>query len=343
MPVEVTLLENASAEWDGYVAAAPDACIYHDARWKNVIEETFHHRCHYLLASRQGRAAGVLPLVEIRSPWFGRYLVSLPFLTYGGVLAEDGQAADALAQAAIGLCRETGARWVELRQRGEAALDWASRRHKVALVVPVEAGAESLWTHLGSRLRGKVRKAQRSGGGFEVLGGEGTRSFYLVFSRNMRDLGTPVYPLRFFEAIGRHFAAETRVFLVSHGGRITAAAFGLGDRDCLQLPWICSDYRYSGNYWSEFLYWSIIEWAAGHGYRLVDFGRSTAGSGNYRFKKQWNPEEIPLAWYYWARNDEGPPGLSPDNPRFSLAIRLWRRLPLPVANLLGPPIVRYLP
>lgn len=343
MSLHVTQLDGADRLWRDYVAAAPSACIYHDARWRDVIEEVFRHRCHYLTALSHARIVGVLPLVEIRSLLFGRFLVSLPFVTYGGIAAEDEEATRALAEAAIRLGRRASASWIELRQRCAAHLDWPCRRHKVALVVPVAGGAAGLWARLSSRLRGKVRKAQRSGAGFEAGDAGRVGDFYRVFSRNMRDLGTPVYPRRFFESIGRHFSQETRVFVVRRGKDPVAAAFGLDDGERLQLPWICSDYLHATDYMNEFLYWSILEWAAGRGYRQVDLGRSTAGGGNHRFKKQWNPEEIPLAWYHWTASGNGMPQLNPENPRFRLAIRLWQRLPLALANSLGPRIVRFLP
>lgn len=343
MGLQVTTLDAAEPLWRDFVASSRSACIYHDARWREVIEEVFRHRCHYLAALEDGRLAGVLPLVEMRSVLFGRFLVSLPFVTYGGIAAENGRACHALAEAAIGLGRRMGANWIELRQRGAAGPDWPCRRHKVALLVSLAGGSAGLWTRLSSRLRGKVRKAQRGGAVFEAGDAAAIPDFYRVFCRNMRDLGTPVYPRRWFESIGRHFPRETRIFAVRRAGRAVAAAFGLDDGERLQLPWICSDYHQAADYMNEFLYWSILEWAAERGYRHVDLGRSTAGGGNHRFKKQWNPEEISLAWYHWTPSGNGMPQLNPDNPRFRLAIRIWQRLPLAFANLLGPRIVRFLP
>ncbi len=343
MTPQLVTLDHIEGLWRDFVATAPGACIYHDARWRDVIEEVFRHRCHYLAVLEDDRVAGVLPLVEMRSLLFGRFLVSLPFVTYGGIATEDGRARHALAEAAICLGRGLGARWIELRQRSPVGLEWPSRQHKIALVVPVAVGPAELWTKLSSRLRGKIRKAQRCGAAFEVDGAARISDFYRVFARNMRDLGTPVYPRRFFESIGRHFGQETRVFLVRRGANAVAAAFGLEDGERLQLPWICSDYRHAGDYVNEFLYWSILEWAAGRGYRHVDLGRSTVGSGNHRFKKQWNPVEIPLVWYHWTPEGDVLPQLSPENPRFRLAVRLWQKLPLPLANLFGPHLVRFLP
>jgi len=343
MRVQVTGIEGVSEGWKQYLSTCPAACIYHDERWKEVIEKTFGHHCHYLAAISNGRVRGVLPLVEMRSALFGHFMVSLPFVTYGGLAADDDDARSALTAAAIRLAQQTKSGYIELRQRADAALSWACRKHKVALVVNLPTAAEQAWAALSSRLRGKVRKAQRSGAAFQALGPEAAAEFYRVFARNMRDVGTPVYPLDFFRNIGRTFSEETYIFLVRQAGNTVAAAFGLRDCERLQLPWICSDYRYTRNYFNEFLYWSVIEWACGRGFRQVDLGRSTAGGGNHRFKKQWNPQEIILPWYYWTADGGGPPQLNPDNPRFSLPIRLWRRLPLAVTNLLGPRIVRSIP
>jgi len=342
MRVEVTGLDGDTSGWRQFAACRPGVSIYHDPRWREVFQESFGHRCEYLTARREGRVTGVLPLVRLDTLLFGRFLVSLPFVTYGGLLAEDSASAAALAAAAVELARGCRARHIELRQREEAAIGWGCRDHKVSLAVRLPERIEQAWSALSSRLRGKVRKAERSGAAFAVAGAEGIPGFYAVFARNMRDLGTPVYPGRFFQSIARYFPGELRLFEVRREGRVAAAAFGLLYGEELQLPWICSDYRYSKDYLNEFLYWSVLEWAHGEGLRVVDFGRSTAGSGGHRFKLQWNPEERRLPWYYWSRNGAAPQA-DPQNPRYRLAIRCWRHLPLALANRLGPPIVRGLP
>jgi predicted N-acyltransferase len=190
-------------------------------------------------------------------------------------------------------------------------------------------------------LRGKVRKARREGANFAASGADAVAGFYSVFARNMRDLGTPVYPSRFFERIVAAFPDEAVCFLATVAGRPAAAAFGLKDAGCLRLPWICSDYELSGTYINEFLYWSVLEWAHGQGFRAVDLGRSTAGGGNHRFKMQWLPCEKPLFWYYWT-SKASPPDICPENRKYAAAIRCWRHLPIPIANFVGPRIVRNL-
>jgi serine/alanine adding enzyme len=339
-PIEVTTLERESCGWDEFVQGAAGASAYHEFRWKGILERTFGHRCHYLAAHAGGGLAGVLPLVEMKSVLFGHFLVSLPFVTYGGILARDAATQASLAAAAADLAVRLGAHHVELRQRMPVEVPWVSRRHKTAMVVRLPERIEDYWSDLSSRLRGKIRKAQRSGAAFTAHGAEGIAALYGVFARNMRDLGTPVYPLSFFRNIAESLPARSFAFVVRAGGRPAAAALGVLHGDELHLPWICSNYDYAKSHLNEFLYWSILEWAFLHGLRTVDLGRSTAGGGNYRFKQQWNPEEIPMHWYYWAPDGAPPPALSPDNPRFALAIRCWQKLPLAVANVLGPRVVR---
>lgn len=340
--VHVIPMEQRRAQWDRFVASHPGACVYHDSRWKEIFEGTFGHRCHYLAAERQGEVEGVLPLVEVRTLVFRHVLVSLPCVTYGGIAARSEDAGRALAQAAVRLAQQLGTHHIELRQASLLPLDWPSRTHKVALAVPASDDPHRLWSSLSSRMRGKIRKAQREAT-FTISGPEAIESFYSVFCRNMRDLGTPVYPLRFFEHIGRSFHQAVRLFLVGWQGRPVAAAFGLEDGSVLRLPWICSDYRCGGIYATEYLYWSVLQWAADHHFASVDLGRSTAESGGHRFKRQFRPQEEMLHWYYWTSNGARAPYLSPDNPRLRWACHLWSHLPLAVANHLGPWVVKNLP
>jgi FemAB-related protein (PEP-CTERM system-associated) len=344
MAIEVQTLTDDAARWSEFVARSSSTSLYHDVAWKNVIERAFAHKCHYLMACEAGTdVKGILPLVEMKSLAFGHFLVSLPFLNCGGVAAESLEAANALCQAAAELARRTGAGHIELRQARPAEIPWTCRQHKVALVVDLSANMDRYWAGLSSRLRGKIRKAQRAGAKLSVTGPEGLSEFYSVFARNMRDLGTPVYSRLFFEMIMRCFPGCSRLFLVRLNGRPVACALGVNKGPALELPWICSNYDHARNYVNELLYWSALEWASGEGFKTVDLGRSTIGKGPYQFKKQWNPGEKPLYWYYWTAEGVEIPELNPGNPRYALAIRCWQKLPLPIANALGPWIVRNIP
>jgi FemAB-related protein (PEP-CTERM system-associated) len=282
----------------------------------------------------------------MRSALFGHFLVSLPFLNYGGILAETPEAERQLAAAAIELARRQGASHIELRQAcpmSEPLDGWTLRQHKAALTIPLAADPKAHWDGLSSRLRGKVRKAEKNDAVFTVGGKEDLAAFYSLYALNMRDLGTPVYTSAFFENVLGRGGQRAEILLVRRAGRSAAGAIALRQGARIELPWICQDYTESACNVNEFLYWKALEWACGQGAARLDLGRSTIDAGTYRFKLQWNPEVQTLYWYYWTMPGAPRPQLNPDNPKYALAARIWKKLPLGVANRLGPWIVRHIP
>jgi serine/alanine adding enzyme len=346
--LEIVELADAGceAEWQSYVKSAPHASPYHALEWRDVLLRAFGHRSWYLMAQDDGTTRGVLPLVEIKSSLFGHFFVSLPFLDYGGILADTPQHEMALATAAADLASKRGAHHIELRQSFAAAIGaevgWKLRQHKAALVIPLNVDPDTHWSGLNSRLRGKVRKAEKSGAEFSVGTADELDDFYRVFSLNMRDLGTPVYSAAFFQHVLR-FAKDAVVLLVRREGRPAAGAIALRRGELVQLPWICSDYSRSAFNVNEYLYWNAIQWACRSGARELDLGRCSIDGGVFRFKMQWNPKARPLFWYYWQPAGIELPELSPNNPKYALAIRCWKKMPLAFANWLGPWIVRNIP
>ncbi|MHB8754226.1 MAG: FemAB family XrtA/PEP-CTERM system-associated protein [Candidatus Acidiferrales bacterium] len=334
--------ENAAA-WDAYVEAHPQASNYHRWLWKQVIEETYGHRTFYLAAQEQGEIRGVLPLVEMKSWLWGRFLVSMPFCSYGGVLASDTPARESLLRKAEEIARESRADYIELRQGDILGNRWQSSTGKVCMKVALPASPEALFGKLSSRLRNKIRGAEKQG--LQAVWGkeELLDEFYSVFSRNMRNLGTPVYPRRWFENFLRSAESTTQILLVRDGSEPVAATWVTTFREEAELPWIASTPEARGKYSTSLLYWKALEWATEKGFRRMDLGRCTPGSGTYRFKTQWLCEEIPLSWNYWLKEGESLPHLRPDNPRLRLAVETWKRLPLGLANWLGPRIVRAIP
>jgi serine/alanine adding enzyme len=333
-------------EWQAYVTSVPHASLYHTLQWRDIILRTFGHRSWYLMVRSHGETRGVLPLIEIQSLAFGHFFVSLPFLDYGGILADTPEYEAALAAAAADLALVRGARHVELRQSFAAAglteSGWKLRQHKAALVIPLKAAPAAHWSNLSSRLRGKVRKAEKSGATFSVGRAEALDDFYHVFAVNMRDLGTPVYSRTLFQNVIR-FDNNATVLLVRRAGQAVAGAIALRRKESVELPWICSDYAQAGFNVNEFLYWNIIKWACQSGAREVNLGRCSIDSGTYRFKIQWNPEARPLYWYYWLGSGVELPEFSPNHPKYALAIHCWQKMPVSLANRVGPWIVRNIP
>ena len=339
-PAVVTECRDATT-WDTYIRRRP-ASAYHGFAWKGILERAFGHRAIYLAAMRGDAIVGVLPLVEFRSRLFGRFAVSLPFLNYGGVIADDDEAARSLAGHAVSLAREHGWRHVELRHSTQRFPAWPCRRHKVAMSRRLPADAASLMPSIDRKARNLVRKAEKAGCVVEVGGGELVTEFYRVFARNMRDLGTPVYSSRLFEEVIAGCGDQARVFVVRHRGQPIAASLVVGWRDEVEVPWASSLRTHSDKAPNMLLYSAMLHHAVENGRRVFHFGRSTPGEGTFQFKRQWGAEPTPLVWEYLAL-EGAPPDQGPTNPKFRAAIEVWRRLPVPIATLLGPHIVRNIP
>ena len=330
------------AAWDAWVRAQPATSVYHLSAWRELIENVFGRETHYLMAERSGRTSGVLPLVRLKSWTFGDFLVSLPYVTYGGVVADDAASAALLLDASARLASDLGVSHVELRHVDDD-VDLPKRTDKVSMHLRLTGDADVLWQQLGSKLRAQVKRPLKQGAACETGGAELVDEFYGVFSVKYRDLGVPVYPRAWFRGVLERFPDESRVFVVRVDGQAVAASIVLGWSERLEVPWAASlraADRYGVN---MFLYWNMLKHAEEAGYRVFDFGRSTRDSGTFRFKKQWGAEPVQLYWHYWMRDGGEPPQLNAHNPKYQAAVAMWRRLPVWAANVLGPKLVKNLP
>jgi FemAB-related protein (PEP-CTERM system-associated) len=332
--------ESDAAAWDACLAARPDATGYHEWAWRRVFTQAFGHEPIYLLARRDDAVAGVLPLVFIRSLIFGRSLTSLPFLNYGGIVADSPEAANALLDAAAAVARDRRCRYVELRHVARRFPKLPCKQHKVAMELRLAPG---LWERLDRKVRNQVRKAQKSELTVETGGVALLPEFYGVFARNMRDLGTPVYASRFFAHVLHTFSGRARLHVVRLAGKPMAAGLTYRTGPRLEIPWASSIRDYNALCPNHLLYWSILEGAIADGVEVFDFGRSTPNEGTYRFKEQWGAKPVWLHWEYALLQGTTLPNASPTNPKFQLAIKLWQKLPVSIATRVGPSIVRAIP
>jgi FemAB-related protein (PEP-CTERM system-associated) len=279
----------------------------------------------------------------MRSKLFGNFLISVPFVNYGGVLYKNDSAKELLLDEAERLRSSLGATHVELRHAGRSLRGIQTRQHKVSMFLDLAPDFDSQWRAFNAKLRNQIRKAEKSnlqfvGGHLELLDG-----FYAVFARNMRDLGTPVYSKRFFRNILETFPDTTRIFAVYHETRMIAAGIGSWFRSTLEIPWASSISDYKMLCPNNMLYWEAIQFAIHNGLNRLDFGRSTPNEGTYNFKKQWGAQPVQLYWQYLVDDRNRMPDLSPSNPKYQVAVRIWQRLPLPVTRVLGPMVVRNIP
>ena len=329
--------------WDAYVNAHPAASVYHLAAWPRLLGRVFRRDLQMLVATIDDRVTGVLPILGFRSRVFGTYAVSLPFVNYGGVLADDVASERALLDAAIGVAREWGASHLELRHSDQKFAGLPSKRHKVAMTMPLQANPDAQWQALDRKLRNQVRKAEKSGLTVTIGGAADVDGFFDVFSRNMRDLGTPVYSKRFFEDMLSTFPEQVRVFTVMHRGQPVASAITQVFRDTFEVPSASSLREFRTLCPNVLLYWEMVRFAVSAGLKTFDFGRSTPGDGTFLYKQQWGAQSSPLVWEYWTPNGAPLPDRNRENPRFAAAIAAWQRLPVSVTTVLGPAISRNLP
>ena len=340
----VTVRDDVPADLcEAYVSSNPCASAYHNPAWLDVVRRAFGHETKYLVAESADGCAGVLPLVLFRSRLFGRFAVSLPFVNYGGILADSEDAARALLRRAVEETGRIDGTHLELRHARQVFPELPARRHKVAMRLELAGSADEQWQRLDRKLRNQGRKGEKSGLHVQVGQLELLVPFYAVFARNMRDLGTPVYSLRFFREVLATFPDQTRVFVVTHDGRPAAASIVHWHRDVIEVPWASAIREFNPLCANVLLYWRMLTYAADGGFRTFDFGRSTPGEGTYLFKQQWGAEPSELVWEYCMADGRPVPNMSPKNPKFSLAIHAWQRLPVSVATTFGPMIVRNIP
>jgi serine/alanine adding enzyme len=334
------------ASWDAFASSCPNASPYHTSVFRDLVKDVFGHPTFYLSAADpEGHITGVLPLVRLRSRLFGDFMVSMPYFNYGGALSEDPGISEVLMLRAAELARELGVSHVEFRDTAPRESRWPVRTDKVVMHLPLPDHEEQLWKQLRPKIRAQIRRPLKDGRAIEVEHGglELMPDFYQVFATNMRDLGTPVYSRRLFDEILRRLPEQSHVLVVRVAGHPAAAGFLLQGPQCMEIPWASSLQAYNRIGVNMLLYWEALKISIARGCRTFDFGRSSIDSGTYRFKQQWGAQPRQLYWHYWLRTGNQPPALNPDNPRFRLAVRMWQRLPLALANRLGPPIVRNLP
>jgi serine/alanine adding enzyme len=329
---------------EDYVARTDGASLYHRYRWGEVIEDCFSHKCHYLVCEEGGgRIRGILPLVHMQSSMFGNLMVSMPYFNYGGVCADDEESRDLLIEEAVRKARQGGASHIEFRQEKQLDNGFPAKTSKVSMRLSLPNSPDDLWKAFPSKLRSQIRKPQKSGMTIRIGREEELSSFYHVFSVCMRDLGTPVYSRHFFGTILDRFPENTWICSVYLEDLPLASGFLAAFKDRLEIPWAASLRRYNSLSPNMLLYWCCLEFACNRGFRVFDFGRSTVEGGTYRFKEQWGAVQYPMNWHYWLAKEGTMPEINPGNPRYRLAIEIWKKLPVPVTKVLGPPIVRNIP
>ena len=328
------------ARWDAFVEAWPQATFFHRAGWAEVIRRAFGHETVFLYAEGDDGIEGVLPLARVRSLLFGHALVSLPFCVYGGIAARTDAAFVALDRAARDLAREYRVDHLEYRHRQPQHPDWPTKDLYVTFRKPLEEDVEANLNAIPRKQRRMVRKGIKAGLTSTVDADAGR--FFPIYAANVHRMGTPVFGRRYFDILREVFGDACQVLTVADGGDPVASVVSFYFRDEV-LPYYGGGTpraRTVAGY--DFLYWELMRRACESGLRVFDFGRSKRDTGSYSFKKNWGFEPQPLYYEYDLVRATEVPNVNPLNPRYRHFIAAWKRLPLPVANTLGPWLARAL-
>lgn len=335
--------DSDGVDWDAYLVSHPRRTFAHRWGWRSVLQNSFGIAPAYFVARADNRIVGLLPAALMKSRLFGRFVISLPWLDYGGPLADSDEIAQALVNRAGELASDNRCQFVEMRAVRQPLPNLTEKTDKQEFVLDLSEGEEAVWKSFDAKARNQVRKGQKADLNIAFHGEDKLTDFYTVFARNMRDLGTPVWPRSLFTEIFRAFPGEAEIAVVDLDGKTIAAGLLLHYQDFSAMPSASSYREYRSLCPNNVLYWGVIRHCLERGSTRFDFGRSSKDAGTYRFKKQWVRKPVGQVWQYKLLTIDSLPELNPSNPKFKLAIATWRRLPLFLANAIGPRIVTKIP
>ncbi|MES1930696.1 FemAB-like protein [Salinisphaera dokdonensis CL-ES53] len=339
--LKILELDDAnSARWDAFVKATPEATFFHTCGWRTVIESAFGHRCHYLYAERDGRIEGVLPLAHVRSRLFSNALVSTPFCVYGGVVAASASARSALEEAACELARTLKVDHLELREAQPGPADWPRKQLYYTFRKPIENDEQANLAAIPRKQRAVIRKSLDSGLDFQI--DRDTERLYDLYALSLRDLGTPVFGPRYMALLKTVFGSACEIMTVTRGTEAITSVLSFYFRDEV-LPYYAGAHSSARELKAnDYMYWQLMNRAAGRGVRMFDFGRSKMDTGPFQFKRHWGFEPQPLSYAYYLVRARELPNLNPTNPRYKHFIQAWQRMPVSLTRVVGPMLARSL-
>lgn len=340
MTLAVERFSGPADEWDRFVRAQSGWTHFHLSGWSRVFTRVMGHDCPSLaVRAADGSLAGVLPLVRVKSLLFGHFLVSQPFVNYGGPLGS-ADAVVALVAEAERMAASGGVKLLELRSRSELPIALPVSHRKITVILDLAPDSERTFKKFEAKLRSQVRRPAKEGVTTR-FGRDQVAPFFKVFSAHMRDLGTPTQPETLFQALADEFPDDMWIGCAYLKEEPIAAGIGFRWDDEFEMTWASSLHAHSRISPNMGLYWAFMERCIQAQVLRFNFGRTTPGSGTHKFKMQWGSREEQLWWYQRAAGVAKTP--SPDDAAYAWGPRLWRKLPIAVANALGPRVVRGIP
>ena len=332
---------EGAQRWDEFIFACPEATFFHRAAWQGIIADVFRHPTYFLYAEIAGQIQGVLPLAHVKSMLFGNALVALPFAVYGGVAATNPEAVSALEKEAQALAQRLGVDHLEFRNVNPRNPSWPTQDLYVTFRKEILPDVEANMLAIPRKQRAMVRKGIKNGLISTV--DRNSNRFFKVFADNVHRHGTPAMPKRYFDTLLQVFGDDCEVLTVTGpDGQLLSSVLSFYFRDEV-LPYYAGDDESARNLAAnDFKYWELMRRSCERGLKVFDYGRSKQGTGPYAFKKNWGFEPQPLHYEYCLYKRDSIPQNNPNNAKYKLFIEAWRRMPIGLANWLGPHIVRNL-
>lgn len=330
-PDELARIEGFVAEMGG--------SVFHRPAWLAAIERGTGQRAHGLVAEKAGALTGWLPLTDVHSPVFGRALVSSGFAVGGGVLAERVSTALALSEAASELALRLGCATVELRG-GPMPRGWEIRRDShCGFEADLAADDEAQLLAVPRKQRAEIRKGLEAELSVHIgSSSEDRAAHFAAYAESVRNLGTPVFPRSLFEAVLD--VLDSDILTVRHRGRPVASVLSLYHAGAVMPYWGGGTREARALRANDRMYFELMRHARGRGCTRFDFGRSKTGSGAWHFKKNWGFEPRPLSYASWTAPGAERRDADPTSAKHAARIAMWKKLPLPIANRLGPWIAK---
>lgn len=331
----------ANQQWDDFVLKSPNGSFFHRAGWQTLINEVFRHPTYYLYIEDDGQVLGVLPLAHINSKLFGNALIALPFAAYGGVVAIDEIVAQRLEEEAVAIGKQLNADHVEFRNTAPRHANWPTQDLYVTFIRDIPTVLDEKMLCIPQKRRNMVRKAIKLG--LHATHDDAVDEFFPVYAENVRDHGTPALPKSYFVALKQIFDKDCEILTIRASDDTPISAilsFYFRDRVLAYYAGERPSARSTAA--NDLKYWELMKRAAARGCTIFDLGRSKKGTGSFEFKRLWEFTAHQLHYEYVLLNRDSIPQNNPMNPKYRIFIAIWQHLPLPIANLIGPMLVRNL-
>ena len=336
--------QNDYQRWNNYVRRNSEASPYHLAAWSLAIATAYKHKQFNLIAEQQGQILGVLPLCLLALPLSKGFLCSVPFCDVGGCLSENEEVRHKLMEAALEIAGRYKVSVLQIRNRSPARSEIDPKyAGKVSMLLSLPESSDILLASFKSKLRSQISKAQKNGLTFRI--GRKTKElnqFYQVLTVNMRNLGSPVHSIKWFDSIRKQYADDMVIGIVSKDDIPVGAGMMLIVEDKAAIPWASTLSEYNRLAPNMLLYWNLLKYATDKHCTVLDFGRSSYGGGTFKFKKQWGANPVPLDWKSYLVDGKATEHGAALRTLRKIFEKVWRRLPLPLANTPGPHIRKYI-